>query len=59
LNYLINGDSDKKARARLKNTDLLQKFREIEAMPEKEQHSIINVINDYIRDFKTRQAYSL
>jgi transcriptional regulator with XRE-family HTH domain len=59
VDYLINGDSDEKAKATLKNTDLLQKFREIEAMPESEQHSIMNVINAYIRDFKTRQAYSL
>jgi transcriptional regulator with XRE-family HTH domain len=58
VDFLINGNSDEKAKATLKNTELLQKFKEIEAMPEQDQISIINVINAYIRDYKTRQAYS-
>lgn len=58
VDFLINGDSQEKAKATLKNTALLKKFKEIEEMPESEQQSILNVIGAYIRDFKTRQAYA-
>jgi len=58
VDYLINGATEEKAKASLKNNDLLVKFKEIESMPDKEQLSILNVISAYIRDFKTRQAYA-
>jgi transcriptional regulator with XRE-family HTH domain len=58
VDYLINGATEEKAKAALKNNDLLVKFKEIESMPDKEQVSILNVISAYIRDFKTRQAYA-
>ena len=57
VDFLINGNTDEKAKATLKNTELLQRFKDIEAMPENEQNILLNVINAYIRDFKTRQAY--
>jgi transcriptional regulator with XRE-family HTH domain len=58
VDYLINGEHDEKAKASLKNTELLNTLKEIDTMPEKEQSMILHYINAYIRDFKTRKAYA-
>lgn len=47
----------KKQKHPLKNNKVLNSFKEIDALPEEEQSTIIKVIHAYIRDFKTRQAY--
>jgi transcriptional regulator with XRE-family HTH domain len=58
VDFLINGNSDEKAKATLKNTELLQRFRELEALPEREQSVLLEIISAYIRDFRTKKAYS-
>ena len=40
VDYLINGDKTERAKASLKNSDLLQKFREVDALPEDEQSGL-------------------
>ena len=57
IDYIINGNSGEKAKATLKNTELLQRFKEVEALPEREQMVLMEIIGAYIRDFKTKQAY--
>lgn len=57
VDFLINGDSQEKAQATLKNNVLLQKFREMENLPEREQSILLEVIAAFIRDWKTKQAY--
>jgi transcriptional regulator with XRE-family HTH domain len=57
IDYIINGNSDEKAKATLKNTELLQRFKEVEALPEREQTVLMEIIGAYIRDFRTKQAY--
>jgi transcriptional regulator with XRE-family HTH domain len=57
VDYLINGNSNEKAQATLKNTELLQRFREVETLPEREQAVLLEIIGAYIRDYKTKQAY--
>jgi transcriptional regulator with XRE-family HTH domain len=59
VDYLINGNSDEKAQATLKNTELLQRFKEIENLPKREQSVLIDVISAYIRDFKAKQSFGL
>jgi transcriptional regulator with XRE-family HTH domain len=58
VDYLISGDKNEKAKASLKNSELLQRFKEIDALPEPEQNILIKVISAYIRDFKAKQAYA-
>lgn len=57
VDYLINGNSGEKAKATLKNTELLQRFKEVETLPDREQNVLLEIIGAYIRDFKTKQAY--
>lgn len=51
--YLLGNDA-----AVIKDTALLKQFKDIDNMPDKEKNSIMSVINAFIRDFKTQQAYS-
>jgi hypothetical protein len=37
VDYLISGDKSEKAKATLKNSELLQRFNEIDVLPEEEQ----------------------
>ena len=36
---------------------ILQRFKEVETLPEHEQSVLLEVIAAYIRDFRTKQAY--
>jgi len=59
VDFLINGNTDEKAQAILKNTELLQRFKEIDNLPQKEQAVLLDVISAYLRDFKAKQAFGL
>ncbi|OWP79754.1 helix-turn-helix domain-containing protein [Flavobacterium oreochromis] len=58
IDYLINGDKEDKAKELIKSNELLNSFKEIDTLPEEEKNTIIKVIYAYLRDYKTRQAYS-
>ncbi|HAZ02546.1 MAG TPA: transcriptional regulator [Marinilabiliales bacterium] len=59
VDFLINGDSTEKAQSTLKDTELLNQFKEVDQLPEDDKKTILKVIAAYIRDSKTRKAYSL
>ena len=59
VDFLINGNKDEKAKATLKNNELLNKFREMEALPDTEQNALLTVIAAYLRDYKSRLNYKL
>jgi transcriptional regulator with XRE-family HTH domain len=58
VDFLINGNTDEKAKATLKNTEILQRFKEVETLPEREQTVLLEIIGAYIRDFRTKQSYA-
>lgn len=58
VDFLINGSKNEKAKSTLKNSELLHLFSEMDNLPEQEQSVMIRVIAAFIRDYKTRQAYS-
>jgi transcriptional regulator with XRE-family HTH domain len=58
VDFLINGNTEEKAKAALKNTTLLQQFKEVDSLPEDEQSTVIKFLGAYIRDFKAKQAYA-
>jgi transcriptional regulator with XRE-family HTH domain len=45
VDFLISGDKNEKAKASLKNSELLQRFKEVDTLPEEEQTTIIKVIS--------------
>lgn len=58
VDFLINGNKEDKAKATLKNIEVLNSFKEIDSLPEEEQNIIIKVVHAFIRDYKTRIAYA-
>jgi len=59
VDFLINGNTTEKAQSTLKDAELLKQFREVDQLPEEDRRTILRVLSAYIRDFKTRQAYTL
>lgn len=57
--FLMNGSVDEKANATLKNVELLKQFKQVEELPSDEQNVVLRFLGAYIRDFRTRQAYTV
>ena len=58
VDYLISGDKTEKAKASLKNSELIQRFKEVDALPEDEQGVLLKIISAYVRDYRAKQAYA-
>jgi hypothetical protein len=41
----------------VKSAELLQRFKGMEVLPEREQTVLLEIIGAYIIDFRTKQAY--
>ena len=59
VDYLISGDKNEKAKASLKNSELIQRFKEVDTLPEEEQGVLIKIISAYVRDYRAKQAYAV
>ena len=58
VDFLINGQSEEKAKATLKNAELLKQFKQVEDLPEEDRMTVIKFLGAYLRDFKAKQAYA-
>lgn len=58
VDFLISGDKSEKAKAILKNSELIQRFKEVDSLPEDEQGVLIKIISAYVRDYRAKQAYA-
>jgi len=59
IDYLVNGDKSDKAEQTLKDAELIKHFKQLDKLPDDEKKSILKVVSALIRDFNTRQAYTL
>ena len=59
VDFLISGDKNEKAKASLKNAELIQRFKEVDSLPEDEQGVLIKIISAYVRDYRAKQAYAM
>ena len=59
IDYLISGDKNEKAKAPLKNSELIQRFKEMDTLPEEQQGVLIKIISAYVRDYRAKQAYAI
>jgi transcriptional regulator with XRE-family HTH domain len=57
VDFIINGTTDEKAKASLKDAELIRYFKDIEVLPDTEKTTLVKLIGAYIRDFKARQTY--
>lgn len=53
--YLLGDEGE----APIRDTELLRSFQEVDQMPETFRGSLVDIIQAYVRDYKTRQAYSI
>lgn len=58
IDYLISGNKDEKAKASLKDAEVIRCFKEIDNLPENEKAPLMKIISAYIRDFKAKQNYA-
>lgn len=56
--FIIKGDTDVIAKQSIHNTELLNQFKKISSLPEKEQKTILKVVRALICDYDVRQAYA-
>ena len=47
-----------KAKASLKNSELIQRVEEVDSLAEDEQGVLIKIISAYVRDYRAKQAYA-
>jgi len=57
--YLINGDKDEKAKATLKDCELLQQFKAVEQLDDKDKNTIKDIIDAFIKRSKIRSIAAL
>jgi transcriptional regulator with XRE-family HTH domain len=55
VDYLINGDSDEKAKSALKDSELLQQFKAVEQMDDDDRNTIKKLIDAFITKRKIQQ----
>ncbi len=55
VDFLINGDTNEKAKSTLKDAELLQQFKAVEQMDDDERNVIKKVIGAFITQAKVRQ----
>ena len=58
IDFLVMGDTESKAQASLKDSELINQFKKIAALPDEEKTLVLKMITAYIRDFNTQQAYA-
>ncbi len=59
IDFLVRGDKSEHAQDSLKDAELVKQFKKIDQLPEDEKSTILKVVSALVRDFNTRQAYSL
>jgi transcriptional regulator with XRE-family HTH domain len=55
VDYLINGDTNEKAKSTLKDAELLQQFKAVEQMNDEDRSVIKKVISAFVTQSKIRQ----
>ncbi len=58
VDFLLNGTVDEKAKASLKDAELIKYFKEVDVLPSEEKSIVLRMIGAYVRDFKAKQAYA-
>jgi len=58
VDFLISGNSEEKAKATLKDSEVLRQFKAVDSLPENDKTALLRVISGFIRDCSTKQAYA-
>ena len=55
VDYLIYGDTEEKAKASLKDSELLQQFKALEQLDDNDKNTIKNIIDAFVKRSKLNQ----
>ena len=58
IDFIVRGDKDNYVATTLSDTELINQYKDIATLPKEEKTTVLKFIGAYIRDFKTKQAYS-
>jgi len=58
VDFLLNGNTEDKAKASLQDAEVIRYFKEVDVLPQEDKSALIRVIAGFIRDVKTKQAYA-
>ncbi len=58
VDFLINGNTEDKAKALLNDAEVIRYFKEVDNLPVEDKSALLRVIGGFLRDVKTKQAYA-
>jgi len=58
VDFLVSGNTDEKAIAILKDSEVLRQFKAVDTLADNDKVALLRVIAGFIRDCNTKQAYS-
>lgn len=58
VDFLISGNSEEKAKAILKDSEVLRQFKAVDTLPDNDKTALLRIISVFIRDCKTKQSYA-
>lgn len=58
VDFLINGNTEDKAKASLQDAEVIRYFKEVDSLPQEDKSALLRVIGGFLRDVKTKQAYA-
>jgi transcriptional regulator with XRE-family HTH domain len=58
VDFIINGNTEDKAKAPLADAEVIRYFKEVDTLPQEDKTALLRVIGGFIRDVKTKQAYA-
>jgi hypothetical protein len=58
VDFLVNGNTEDKAKASLVDAEVIRYFKEVDTLPTEDKTALLRVIAGFIRDVKTKQAYA-
>jgi transcriptional regulator with XRE-family HTH domain len=58
VDFLVNGNTEDKAKASLHDAEVIRFFKEVDNLPTEDKSALLRVIGGFLRDVKTKQAYA-
>ncbi len=54
VDFLVNGNTEDKAKASLQDAEVIRYFKEVDTLPQEDKSALLRVIAGFLRDVKTK-----
>lgn len=58
IDFLVRGEKDKYANDAIKDTELVNQFKQLSDLPKEEKNVVLKFVGAYIRDYKAKLTYA-